>query len=56
MKKNKVKRQEGALARLEAQLEKGTKTEIGTKKKQIPLTKNNEKRIKKEVERLKEII
>ena len=49
MKKNIAGRRKGALTRLQAQLERGTKTELGTVDKQIPLTDKDTKRIEKEI-------
>ena len=45
----KQKRQQGALARLRAQLESGVKTEVGTRDKRVPLTAKDIKRISKEI-------
>jgi len=51
MKKNQIERREGALERLKAQLENGTKS---TKTGDIPLSDKNIKRINKEISILKE--
>lgn len=49
MRKNIVGRRQGALKRLQVQLENGTKTEMGTTDKQVPLSDKDKKRIEKEI-------
>jgi hypothetical protein len=49
----KQSRRQGALIRLEAQLESGVKTQKGTTDVKIPLTDSDRKRINKEIAILK---
>lgn len=46
-------RQEGALRRLQAQLDSGVKTKKGTIAEKVPLTESDKRRINKEINQLK---